>query len=166
MHSAGKCYLSHSWQFWRGPHTEPQFSDRGHTDEWSRYIVSLKPAGRANARVLSRAWFFFFLFIYILESNPFICDLTCNDEIKLCWLFHKCTYQRRTSSPMPMRWAGWSLSIQYACLHPALPTDTQASAHIHLQCVHKAPRCTHKRTFPLVLLCLQAIHGNSLGFQP
>lgn len=23
-------------------------------------------------------------FIYFSESNPFICDLTCNDEIKLC----------------------------------------------------------------------------------
>lgn len=72
---------------------------------------SLEPA------VLSQARFFFFYFIYLFESNPFICDLTCIDEIKLCWLFHKCTYQRCTSSPMPMRWAEGSLSIQCVCLH-------------------------------------------------
>lgn len=85
-----------------------------------------------EAGVLSQAWFFF---IYLLESNPFICDLTCYDEIKLCWLFHKCTYQRCTSSPLPMRWAGWSLSIQYACFHLHCPQiHKQAHTYTYSTC--------------------------------
>lgn len=52
-----------------------------------------KQAATANiTAVLSHGGIFFFPppsstlspFIYISESNPFICDLTCNDEIKPC----------------------------------------------------------------------------------
>ena len=105
----------------------------------------------SEAAVLSPAWFFF---IYFLESNPFICDLTCNDEIKLCWLFHKCTYQSCTSSPMPMRWAGWSLSIQDARLHLRCPrTHKRAHSHTYSTCA-KSTEAHTQTHFPLVLRCV------------
>lgn len=106
-----------------------------------------------EAGVLSQAWFFLFTF---LESNPFIWDLTCNDEIKLCWLFHKCTYQSCTSSPMPMRRAGWSLSIQYAYLHLHCP-QKHKQAHTHTASVHALlhkHRGTHTNTLFHLCCCV------------
>lgn len=120
------------------PRAEPWVSDRGHTDEQLWCSVSLEQAGIAQELVSYLVCDFFYLFTF-LEPNPFICDLTCNDEIKLRWLFHKCTYQSCTSSPPPMRQTGWSLSIQYACLHlhcplfhTLCPTDTQTNTNTQI----------------------------------
>lgn len=132
MDSPGKCYLSHSWRSYWGPIQSSGLVIgvilmSSHDAVW----VWSKPVQLRSWCLISSLIFF----IYLWGSNPFICDLTCNDEIKLCWLFHKCTYQRCTSSPMPMRWAGRSLSIQYACLHLLCPQiHKQAHTYTYSTC--------------------------------